>query len=73
MAKVYCGLRGENSICIRFSGGRGKQFERKTNLTIDPSKWSEKTGIPKTRNATAKDKNLKTTLEKFSYIHLREL
>ncbi len=66
MAKVSYRLRGKSSIYIRFTAGRGKSFEKRTNLTIAPNKWSEKTGMPKTRNATAEDKNLKTTLEKLS-------
>ncbi len=66
MATTKFRLRGKNSIYIRFSAGRGKSFERKTNLTIDPTRWSESTGMPKTRNATVEDKNITTTLNKLS-------
>ena len=65
MATITFSLKGESdpaSIYIRLSTGRGKDFIRKTGLSISPNQWSIKKKEPK--QTTPENKNLSLQLSK---------
>ncbi|MFV0540376.1 MAG: tyrosine-type recombinase/integrase, partial [Aestuariibaculum sp.] len=71
MATINYRLRSKKNasdIYLYLSLGRGKVFERKIGLTINPNDWSNKTSMPKQGNANLK--NLTTDLRKLKdFIH----
>ncbi|WP_299164235.1 phage integrase SAM-like domain-containing protein [uncultured Eudoraea sp.] len=53
------------NIYLRLSLGRGKDFKRKTGLTINPKNWSNSKGLPIGKDADLK--NLKSSLQELSF------
>ena len=65
MATITFSIKGESnpaSIYIRLTTGRGKDFIRKTGLSINPNQWSTKKKEPK--QTTPENKNLSLQLNK---------
>ncbi len=70
MATIKFDLRSKSEfspIYLRLTLGRGKQFNRKTSLSINPKDWSASTHLPKQTNPT--NKNLTSELRKLQ-IHV---
>src|SRR5690606_15299357 len=69
--KYFIRSKSDNSqIYIRFSAGRNKDFQKKTEFVIDVKDWSEKTNFPKQNSP--ENKNLISKLNKLeSFIYDR--
>jgi integrase len=77
MATVKFRIKGKdkktNSIYMYVSAGRGKFFEVKTSLSIDPDHWNFKKGLPKTIDAQSKQVMIRLKeLDSYIYSALAE-